>query len=82
MQVNFSQTQHRSFLLYISRKTSDKFCYPQGLEGEILKQESKKFNFKLSMTRFSGKNPWKQMMIEVNFCEVESTKCLSLLVLD
>lgn len=41
-------------------------CDPEGLEGEILKQESKQFNFKLSMTRFSGKNPWEQMMKEVN----------------
>lgn len=72
MQVSFlSQTQHRSYLFYyISRKSTGNFCYPEGLEGEILRQESKKFNFKFSMTLFSGKNPWKQMMTEVNFYEV------------
>lgn len=46
---------------------SNDICDPLGLEGMILKQASKKLNFRYALTHIRGKNPWEAMMLKVIF---------------
>lgn len=69
MQVISLKISFTSYIiLFIFRYNVKGICNPQGLEGRILKHESKKLNFKFTLTGFFGKNSRATVMEKVYFC--------------